>query len=297
MRVVLFGAGASFGSGSVVPTPPPLGAGLFPVLHRLYASWRSIPDDAAKLFVPNFEAGMAAVTEKYSMAIAPLMQDMAIFFAAFGMRPEDDNLYLRLLRDTAARKDLIWSTLNYECLLEIAGSILTHPINYFAEPTDSSKELPVWKLHGSCNFKVTGLEATRGVSFGGGVVFGGGIHPMNPGEVRAHYKGTTALYPAMALYAKGKPIAMSPAPIQDAQKRWAERVRSADKVLLIGVRPNADDAHLWDPLKETDAAIAYVGGKSELDAWIAAHRSTKPTEYLGNRWTSTYDAAIDFLIN
>src|SRR5437899_3093186 len=103
MRVVLFGAGASYGSGTVVPKPPPLGSQLFEVLHRLYASWRSIPEAEAKEFARDFESGMAHVIEKYGMAVAPLMQDMAIFFASFALPTSGDNLYASLLASANRR--------------------------------------------------------------------------------------------------------------------------------------------------------------------------------------------------
>jgi hypothetical protein len=36
MNVILFGAGASFGSGQVNPCPPPLGNNLYKDLKRIY---------------------------------------------------------------------------------------------------------------------------------------------------------------------------------------------------------------------------------------------------------------------
>ena len=289
MRIALFGAGASFGSGMVLPRPPPLGADLFPVLRRLFVTWRSIPESDAGLFVPNFELGMGSVIEKYGMAVPPLMQDMAILCAGFGLSAGTDNLYWRILADSSTRRDIIWSTLNYECLLEIAASLHGRSVDYFGEPTEASPvTTPIWKLHGSCNFKVVGLEAGRGVSFGTGVVFSGGIQAINPSEVRPHYRGATALYPAMALYAKGKTIAMSPEPIRDAQRRWADRVRTADRVLLVGVAPNPADSHIWGPLRDTDALVAYVGARSAWEAWVAEHRRSRSVEFLGERWNSCY---------
>ncbi len=295
MRVVLFGAGASYGSGAVAPRQPPLGSELFAVLRRLYSSWRSVPDEAAAQFDRDFEAGMAEVVAKYSMAIAPLMQDLAVFFSIFGVADSGDNLYSALLGRASGRKDILWSTLNYECILETAAA-RSKRISYFGEPeeTDASS-VPVWKLHGSCNFKVTGLEATRGVSFGTGVVFGGGIEPINPGAVRAHYKGNTALYPAMALYAAGKAIAMSPAPIVGAQQRWAAHVLRADRVLVIGVHPNVGDAHIWESVARTDADLAYVGGQSSFEQWRDNHRIRKASRHLGATWSAVAEEASDFL--
>jgi hypothetical protein len=293
---VLFGAGASYGSGVVAPTVPPLGSQLFPVLRRLYASWRAVPDEAAAQFHQNFEKGMALVIERYSMAIGPLMQDMAVFFSGFTIPPNSPNRYVSIVAATMTRGDILWSTLNYECLLEFAAARNGKPVAYFNESEEAfSNAVPIWKLHGSCNFKVTGLEATRGISFGSGVIFGGGIEPLDPSAVRAHYRGNTALYPAMALFAEGKPIAMSPAPIQDAQRRWGEHIGAADRVLLIGVNPNPADAHLWVPLAETRADLGFVGDASAFDAWRHAHRPLKPCRFLGELWEEAELEVIEFL--
>jgi len=287
MRIVLFGAGASFGSGHVYPKPPPLGMDLFPALRGLYAAWREVPETLANLFQKSFEAGMAEVIEKHGFAIAPLMQGMAIFFSIFTITRDAQNRYVSLLQSTACRTTIIWSTLNYECLLEIAGSRLGHRISYFKDPVpDGTAELPVWKLHGSCNFRIAGLEATRGVRFRTGVVFGGGIEPIDPGRVLAIYQGSTALYPAMALYAANKPISMSPAPIQDGQQRWGAHVRSADRILILGVRPNPDDEHIWGPLSETEGEIAYVGSKNAFQEWVAEYRAGRPFRHLADSWTA-----------
>lgn len=296
MRVALFGAGASYGSGSVSPRVPPLGCNLFPTLRRLYQHWRSIPATEAKLFEVDFEAGMAEVIEKYSMAVAPLMQEMAMFFSVFGIEPTANNRYGRLIEDvTAQRQDLIWSTLNYECVLEIAGSLSGFQIGYFADPGQDDKVLPVWKLHGSCNFKVTGLEAGRGVSFGRGVVFSGGIDPINPNQVIPTYSGNTALYPAMALYAKGKPISMSPEPIKQAQERWREAVLESDRIAVVGVNPNPEDDHLWEPLAETPGTVAYVGERAAFDEWVNTYQQWRSVEFLGSTWAASEEELVNFL--
>lgn len=298
MRIVLFGAGASYGCGGVAPAPPPIGGSLFPALRRLYANWRSIPREIATLFERHFETGMAEVIEKHGFAVGPLMQEMARFFAIFHIQNQSQNLYVELLKRAHRRSDIIWSTLNYECLLELAAAHLTWPVAYFADPVEiTERAVPVWKLHGSCNFKITGLEATRGVSYSGtGVVFGGSIQPIDPGQVSAHYSGNTALYPAMALYAAGKPISMSPSPIQDAQRRWNEHVRESDRVLIIGVRPYPADKHLWTSLAETPAEVAVVGSHKQYEAWAKAHRADGVVRILGDKWLEASGEAATFLI-
>lgn len=296
MRVVLFGAGASYGSGTVNPRVPPLGGSLFGALRRLYATWRSVPTDLAELFEQDFEAGMSEVIAKHGFAIAPLMQEMAIFFSMFGIPKDGHNRYTKLLDEVCnERSDVLWSTLNYECLLESAGAILGMKIGYFVDVGADAETLPVWKLHGSCNFKVKGLEAGRGVSFGTGVVFGGEIEPLDPAAVPGHYKGNTALYPAMALYAQGKSIAMSPAPIQVSQHRWRDAVLAADRVLLLGVSPNPADDHIWTPLAETAAAIGYVGAEEPFRTWRDAHRKGGDAVFLALTWKEAEQESADFI--
>jgi hypothetical protein len=295
-RIVLFGAGASYGSGEVLPRVPPLGPDLFEALSRLYPNWRSIPTNLANLFESNFEVGMAEIIEKHGFAIAPLMQEMAIFFSIFNLPNANENRYERLLGSTDKVSSVCWSTLNYECLLELAGVKSSLKIGYFTDPKSSDNEnLPVWKLHGSCNFKITGMNATRGVQFNLGAVFNGGIEPIELFDVMSHYSGNTALYPAMALFAAGKPIAMSPSPIHSAQEKWAEMVMSAERIMLIGVNPNMDDRHIWESLTNTDATIGYIGSQTAFETWITDHRRAKQTNFFAERWNVAESNVVDFL--
>ena len=295
MRIVLFGAGASYGSGDVLPHLPPLGNELFSVLRRLYNNWQRIPPEVADLFQNNFELGMGDVISKYGFAVAPLMQSMAIFFSIFYVPENADNRYLRLIQVLENRRDIVWSTLNYECILESSAFILNRKVNYFADPLNCGNDLPVWKLHGSCSFKVEGLDATRGIQFSG-VTFGGSIKPITPSEVRSIYTGNTALYPAMALYARGKAITMSPEPIFKAQKTWGNYVRESDRVLIVGVNPNPEDNHIWDPLSNTEAEVAYVGADSLFKNWTKKNRKNRPSTFLGNTWERADGNVRDFLL-
>lgn len=284
MNVILFGAGASYGCGGIEPKPPPLGADLFSVLRRLYDTWRSVPEECSSHFAKNFELGMAQVVEKYGFAVAPLMQEMAIFFSIFRPVSSIENLYRGLVNECADPSSILWSTLNYECIFELTAGTEGFSIAYFGEPEElPNKILGVWKLHGSCNFKVKSLEATRGVSFGTGVVFDGGIEPLDPGAVLSHYRSNTALYPAMALYAEGKDIAMSPSPVKAAQERWAEHVRKAEKMVVIGVHPNPSDLHIWKPIADCRGCVYYVGSENAFLQWSKKYREGESV-FLGDTW-------------
>lgn len=295
MKVILFGAGASHGAGDTLPVPAPLGRDLFPALARLFpGSWGQIPEEAAALFADDFEAGMATVAEKYGLAVGPLMQKMAIFFSWFTAGNEGSNLYFRLFSEAYRSElvpDLLVSTINYECIAETAANKAGLKVSYFGDVRSDPDSLALWKLHGSCNFKVAGLEATRGVSYSG-VAFDGGIEFLNPPEVRRYYSGDTALYPAMALYARSKSIFMAPTIIQNKQKAWAEEVQTASHVIVIGVRPNPADEHIWGPIARTDAEVSFVGSRTGFENWVSAHRPTTRSEFLGSRWSPGFGAVI-----
>lgn len=270
-----------------------MGQDLFDILHRLYpTTWGQVPIRLAAQFRSNFEEGMGTVIEKHGFAVAPLMQDMAKFFSIFSVE-DDSNLYVRLMRhasDQGYLSKLLLSTLNYECVLETAFRYIGLRVNYFGELPNDSASAGIWKLHGSCNFRLKGIEATRGVSFSGtGVSFEGGIEPLQPKDVQTYYSGNTALYPAMALFAQGKPVSIAPTPIKSAQARWNDVVREASLVAIIGVNPNPDDHHIWTPLAETDAELVYIGGEVPFEAWKAQFRSDKSSRFLGSRWDKSFE--------
>jgi hypothetical protein len=292
MRDILFffGAGASFGAGSTLPEQPPLGVGLYSALGDLYpSSWGSLPVDIKSAFAGgNFESGMALLYERHGSAIPQLMRELAIYFIQF--RPfAKSTLYCRLiqhLKESAAIERVAFSTLNYECVLEF--SLIEHglAINYFHDTIDD--RVPVWKLHGSCNFFALGLQAGTGVTYGTGVTWNEGLQAhLDSNRVIEHCLVETVLAPVMSLYMKGKPFNVSPSVISGVQETWAASVASAAAVICIGVRPWPEDCHIWEPLASTPAVLLFVGGKSEFDAWAAAHRSN-PSEHIANRFDSGF---------
>jgi len=124
--VILFGAGASFGAGGIIPNNPPLGVELYPELAKSFPkSWGALPDDAKGQFASNFEKGMGIIWDKYSGAIMELMRHMALYFAQFRPRQPGSTAYATLAKEIRQRKlenQIIIATLNYECLLELEFS-------------------------------------------------------------------------------------------------------------------------------------------------------------------------------
>ena len=238
---------------------------------------------------------MADLIKDQGAAVAPLMQEMAVFFSMFGVPASGKNRYRSLLA-AAKEQQVLWSTLNYECVLESAATVDGLAIRYHASPLESCVEqIAVWKLHGSCNFQVEGVMATRDVQFTTDVSLGIGIKVIQPNEVAAVYAGNTSLYPAMALYAAGKPIMMSPGPVRDAQKGWAEHISRAMRILVIGVAPNPEDMHIWVPLARAPGILGYVGEARAFETWASSQRPHLPIRYLGTTWESAEDAAAAFI--
>ncbi len=291
--VVLFGAGASFGAGGILPEAPPLGQNLYEALSRLYpGTWGLLPAEIQAAFHADFETGMQLVYEKLGVAISQLMRDMAIYFVQF-RSANGNSLYDRLI--TTASGDgylhsLAFATLNYECVLEFALAKNATGVDYFG--AGDSTHVPVWKLHGSCNMFSHQVQATEGVLYTPGVVFEGGIEATLDTSLVVERCLTSALAPVMSLYMAGKPLAVSPTSIKAVQQIWASAVAGAQAVICIGLRPNPPDEHIWNPLAATSAPVYFVGDTAGFSAWAAECRSG-PSVSLGGRLGDSFHRIID----
>jgi hypothetical protein len=298
MRVILFGAGASYGSGAVDPEPPPLGDRLFELLARTFPrSWGALPRADQARFHESFEIGMGALLATGSHAVPLMMQEFAVLFSRY--QPGPGNAYsvlIESLEKAGKLADTSFASLNYECLLEWALMLRRRPVAYFGPQQGF---VDVWKLHGSCNFLPgPGLHvapARTGITFSGsGVKFNSGIEAVEPGTVADRLR-QTGLYPAMAYYAQGKDIQISEPSILVVQRMYADAVARVTSVAVIGVRPNVDDHHVWGPLSSTAARIIYVGSKDAYDDWRKGHRGNRAIDHVGARFSEAIEPLVDAL--
>lgn len=287
--VVLFGAGASHGCRGVIPYAPPLGGGLYADLARRSVDWRGLPPDLRKEFEADFEQGMLSLVQQYSHSVGPLMRVMTEYFAGFNLDGSGTDLYSQLLNGMGTDlDDILFSSLNYECLFEIAASQRRLAIAYFSQDQSPPPgNVRLWKLHGSCNFRAPGIAvAPQGVSYAGsGLSFTpGALEAITPQEA-INYVRTGGLYGAMCLYTVHKPIQIGTDVIQGLQDAWAGAVRAAQTVIVIGTRPHDEDKHLWEPMVETDAELHFVGSEDGFNEWV--RRSGRPaakSHFLGQRF-------------
>lgn len=296
-RLVLFGAGATYGSSGIVPCSPPLGKELFPVLRRAFpASWGSFSEDLEIAFREHFEIGMIALLAKYPKAVQPLepgapsphalMQDLARFFLTFELAPGYGDSYSRFLiallqspRGLRTR----FATLNYEHLLERAMIAL-------------SLNPAVLRPHGGCQLWPVGggqilSDPTR--------AFGQGLHSLSSRVKSAHSlrimghlsSPESVKYPCMAMYMPGKVTQIGQRYLWRIQARFRRLVHSSRTLVLIGVCPWPADDHLWRAIFSTRARVLYVGGTDDYEK-LTKGRGGRETLFIAKY----FDEAIDDLV-
>lgn len=272
-RVILFGAGASFGSDR--SGMPPLGAALFDALRQFNPDgWGQVEERLASTFRSDFEGGMVALSNSNQFALPVLQRAMAAFFYRFA--PTTENLYVQLanrIRATAWVGSL--ATLNYERLLEVS---LLHvgiqPVVNMGAAASGSVELCM--PHGCCHLfceSVRGMAS--GVSFSGMNVTTNGpvIALSNPAQFWDRIKND-AFPPVMSYFEPQKRTTSGANLIADQRQRWVHLCANATTIAVIGVHPRSHDSHIWGPLRSTSARIVYCGGPSGASAFEAWKRSS-----------------------
>lgn len=298
-RLVLFGAGASYGSHGIVPCSPPLGTDLFGALRRAFpATWGTFSPSLGELFDEHFEKGMQALAELYPKAKQPLqdgapspnvlMQDMARYFLSFELAPGFGNLYSTfLLQLLGSDKGLgvSFATLNYEHMLERAMAGL-------------GLKPAVLRPHGGCQLWPHGGGQIRS---GPGHALGLGLHSITARvrathalaiHVRLNQPGQ-ALYPCMAMYMPGKVTQVGQRYLRRAQVRLRRRVKESATIVLIGVRPWDDDDHIWPTIYRSTANVLYVGGTNDYERLATARVEQGNTVHVATQ----FDAAIPELLD
>jgi hypothetical protein len=299
--VFLFGAGASYGAGHILPCPPPLGSGLYNELKNSFPiTWGRLPPKIDKMFEIHFEDGMGYLWNKMESYVPDLLQSLAMFFAGFRLDGSKQDSYSKLftrLINEMMINDVVFSTINYDCLIEFALSQCGRQIIYFGIPQTQDKTNAVLKLHGSCNFLPNRISATRGILIGSGIGIEGGIRvAADLSEVYNFCNSNTALHPSMAIYMKGKPVQTSPRIIEHLQNNWQKLILNATDVVTIGVNPWPDDKHIWDPLTKTSAKLLFIGNEQAFKDWCRNYRKKGESKYIGNRFNLHFPQVIENLL-
>lgn len=272
-RVVFLGAGASFGSVDASPSVPPLGDGLFDALASRKGLAASLPEDLKTKFRTNFEAGMAAFYEYSDGDVMRFQRELACYMAEF--EPGPANAYVRLIRELGIARCIL-CTLNYDLLIELSAARLGITTYYTMAPT--SGVLRLLKPHGSCNFwpHMPGVTM-RNSTFkrGGRADIQAPIRPLTRAETIRKCVTEDSAAPAIAMYAEGKPVRISPDYVEEQQRMWASAVAAAAKICIGGARIHPPDAHIWAPISTAKGDVFYFGlrgDRESFDAWKEASK-------------------------
>ena len=283
---ILTGAGASNGAGDIAPAPPPLSGQLFDELVQSCPnSWGRLPDATASGFRSDFETAMADLWAVSSAGSSQLLIDMALYFSSFDPSPaHQKDCYSRLLRALKVNgliRTTAFATLNYECILDVCANRQGLQLAYLG-PSPPRNNLLIWKLHGACNLLpalpiwdlTVQLVNPTTQSY-----YDGPVEPVNLVELRRRYSAGYALPPAMSLFAPGKPTPVATSFIDETRRQWAEWVRHATAVVVIGVRPVLADTHLWQPIISSKAQVWWIGTASGLDYDILSDQLSESRLY------------------
>jgi hypothetical protein len=287
VALVLMGAGASFGSNDVQPYPPPLGNGdngLFARLEERSALVGAIPDDIKATFRTNFEEGMARFDKHSDGNVMSFQRTLARYLAEFS--PGKNNEYRRLIEGLGVAR-VVYSTLNYDLLFELAAASLGLSTQYARTPQAS--HIRLLKPHGSSNFwPQIPLGALRECQFhGNGVAIDAPVRPVDQRETLFRCQNEDSLSPAIAMYAEGKPVRVCPDYVTAQQEEWAKVAHSATQVFISGVRVNRTDTHLWDVLGKSKAKVVYFGLDGDREGFFDwKHAAKKKEAYFVNGYFS-----------
>lgn len=270
--VLLLGAGASFGSVGVNPYPPPLGNKLFSELVKRNGVAASLPIHIKRAFEANFEDGMAKYYAYSNGDIMTFQRELAEYLANF--HPTESNVYIELIKTLGCNR-VIYSSLNYDLLLEISASKLGYFTNYSS--TYQKGGVRLLKLHGSSNFWPdipTGM--LRNVkTYGNGIAdIQAPIRPLNLADTLYKCKVEDSVAPSIAMFAVGKKVKISPDYVEKQYDMWAEQVSKASKIFVVGVRVHEVDEHIWSLLGKTKGKVSYFGfdsDKPEFERWKENH--------------------------
>jgi hypothetical protein len=255
--VVLFGAGASAGSGWVTPYSPPLGLQLFDQLERFGQVAAALPDQIKLALREDFESGTRQLAIHDSRLLIQFQKEMSRYLIQFSAGP--GNLYRSVFKAFLG-SNVTYATLNYDMIFETAVKC---PLSYDLD----GKFTNFLKLHGSVNlWPDTGgvIIADNNQFFAatpGSTNFGFLESPVSYLSIENSIRKFSGreIGPVIASYAEGKPVRICGKAVAHLQRQWQSVVKEADRVLIVGVRVVEQDFHIWKPLMETSAEVVYFG--------------------------------------
>lgn len=275
--LILFGAGASYGSDNT--GTPPLGSDLFDALVSFNQSgWGQIPSSLADNFRHDFEEGMRTISKSHPHWMPPLQRAMAAYF--FNFTPQSSSLYREIAhRIPKSNWGGVLSTMNYERLLEL--SLISEGVRpIVGNSSTTPNEIELCLPHGCCHIFCESVKgASNMVSFAGPMVKTNGPVKVipNPAEFQSRIQND-AFPPVMSYFEPEKQTTSGASFIDNQRHRFSELIAGASDIGIVGVKVRPNDTHIWSPLEKTSARLVYCSGKrggQEFDTWSKKKRLDK----------------------
>lgn len=275
MYVVLFGAGASYGSDN--SNVPSLGNNLMDALAQFAPnSWGALPQKYKDQCKKDFEQGVLLLSQEQPFMLPRLQRAMAAYFFKFALGV--NSLYLKFANRI---KRSNWNlkghlvTLNYERLL--THSLFTAGLQPIvgSEPVNKN-QIEVCLPHGICNLFCESVQATGGVSFSLGVGFDGELKFV---EELLDFNNRilgNAIPPVMCYFEPQKRTNAGNNFILNQRNRYAELIHNSSKVALIGLKVRPLDTHIWNPLAQTNAELVYCSGTKSCNEFLDWSKTARP---------------------
>jgi hypothetical protein len=298
-HLLFLGAGASYGSETDKSLVPPLTSDLFDQLLQFDGNvWGQVPDEIAKVYRNDFEAGMLGLAAKMPHALPVMQRSMGAFFFRFAPTPSSQ--YIRLANKM---KSCSWNgaiaTLNYERMLLLALN------NQGCAPICGSavaKQIEVCLPHGCCNLfceSVRGLASAVSMA-GMNVTTNGPVICVDHPDAFWPRIRNDAFPPVMSYFEPSKFTTSGADFIEAQRRRLAELIASAKSIAVVGIQVREQDSHIWSALGSTDARIYYCSGTRGAQAfkeWHLRARSSKTDRdsISAGYWDTDFDAISDFI--
>jgi hypothetical protein len=299
---VLFGAGASYGATHVQPRQPPLTDKLYAELGESSPKqWGPGTVFAAhsEAFRHNFEETFAKIVLGESnfdgpriwpsLNILEAQCPIAMYFSQFTLEPGGLDCYSKLLvslRSAGRLFDCLFSSLNYDCLLEQAAVHIGIEVDYSCT---QNQALRVVKLHGSSNLiterisdQTRALLAAQGTRVELHSFF---VYPTttNLQELKWKLGGPEpAHFAVMSQISPQKEHFVAPVFMQQIWNQWTAAVLDARTIAIVGVKYNANDRHVVDPIRHSRAKVLYIGDGESALSWNAEHLACTFEDGLGS---------------
>lgn len=288
MKIILFGAGASYADSRV-----PLTKDLFLQLQNSFPNtWGNIPPIKRADFEKDFELAiedylwptqsqspiqMTKYPNKQESLRRLLLLDLAKFFIRFKLM--QDSLYVSFFRTIKeSNGSYCVASLNYDTLLFQTLKKINYLFDIIGINEEGNKnQVRICLPHGCSNIYSEGgftpdgeLHASPGVSIE--------INPLQRGGVKASsskigyledekifdkkYNGFDPFFPVMSHIQPSKFAIYGQNFIEKQFQTWHEWTKIATRILIIGVKCSHEticrDQNLWDSLKRTPGKIMYI---------------------------------------